>query len=606
MRRRFLCLLLIAIFAFGAMDASAAPTATGAARKHKKTCKADKKHCKHKKTCKAGKKHCKKHQQKHEKKKIKHIAKPPVAFVPSPTTSTPGPVSTPTTPAPTPAPHVLLLSIDGLHASDLAKWTAANPDSALASLASQGLNYTNAQAPFPSDSFPGLLALVTGGTPRSTGVYYDNSYDRSLYPPGSNCTGPVGANALYDESIDKNFHALDGGGGFDTSKLPLAKSASACTPVTPHEFLRVNTIFNVAHDAGLRTAWSDKHRAYDLVNGHQGGGVDDLYTPEIASNPDGSGTAGSTDYTGSEGSVQLYDDTKVKALLNEIQGKTHDGSSAPGVPAIFGMNFQAVSVGEKLPASGFGADPAGCPGTPATACPFVGGYDAAGNFTGNMYSAISFVDRELASLMSALKANGLSSSTEIILTAKHGQSPIDATKLKRVDDRIVANDITSTTGGAADGTDSLYTNDDGSFVWLSSALQSKTAAMVSKFKSDAAALDLNNPPNGAIDGVIAGDTLKYVFGDPATDPRVPDAVLQPKPGGLYSLSKKKVAEHGGGSSDDRHVALIVMDPHRASGGAVSTGVQTTGVPSTILQFLGLDPNKLQSVQQEHTGALPTP
>jgi hypothetical protein len=51
--------------------------------------------------------------------------------------------------------HVLLISIDGMHAIDLARFTATHPDSALAGLAQHGVNYSNAAAAVPNDSFPG-------------------------------------------------------------------------------------------------------------------------------------------------------------------------------------------------------------------------------------------------------------------------------------------------------------------------------------------------------------------------------------------------------------------------------------------------------------------
>ena len=79
-----------------------------------------------------------------------------------------------------PVRHVLLISVDGLHTGDLAHFVDAHPDSALASLLKQGVDYTNAHTVAPADSFPGLMALVTGGTPAVTGVYYDDSYDRAL------------------------------------------------------------------------------------------------------------------------------------------------------------------------------------------------------------------------------------------------------------------------------------------------------------------------------------------------------------------------------------------------------------------------------------------
>jgi hypothetical protein len=37
----------------------------------------------------------------------------------------------------------------------------------------------------------------------------------------------------------------------------------------------------------------------------------------------------------------------VQALLNEIAGKTHLGAPAQ-VPAVFGMNFQSVYIGQSL------------------------------------------------------------------------------------------------------------------------------------------------------------------------------------------------------------------------------------------------------------------
>jgi len=104
--------------------------------------------------------------------------------------------------------HVLLISVDGLHLVDAENWIKSHPKSTLASLARGGVTFTNAKAPTPSDSFPGLLALVTGGTPRTTGVYYDDSYDRTLFSPGSDCKGNPGTEIVYDESIDHDVTKL--------------------------------------------------------------------------------------------------------------------------------------------------------------------------------------------------------------------------------------------------------------------------------------------------------------------------------------------------------------------------------------------------------------
>src|SRR2546427_3566751 len=79
--------------------------------------------------------------------------------------------------------HVLLISIDGLHALDVANFVASHPHSALAALAGHGVTYTNARLPAHSDSFPGLLSLVTGGSPISPGVFYEVRHDRNLFHP---------------------------------------------------------------------------------------------------------------------------------------------------------------------------------------------------------------------------------------------------------------------------------------------------------------------------------------------------------------------------------------------------------------------------------------
>ncbi len=88
--------------------------------------------------------------------------------------------------AATPIKHVLLLSIDGMHALDFINCAAgisgvnrgAPYCPNLAKLAETGVNYLEASTSKPSDSFPGLMALVSGGSPRSVGAFYDVAYDR--------------------------------------------------------------------------------------------------------------------------------------------------------------------------------------------------------------------------------------------------------------------------------------------------------------------------------------------------------------------------------------------------------------------------------------------
>ncbi len=82
------------------------------------------------------------------------------------------------------ARHVLLISVDGLHQSDLAWYVARNPQSALARLVNGGVDYTDASTTEPSDSFPGMVAQVTGGGPGTTGVYYDDTLQRGAAARG--------------------------------------------------------------------------------------------------------------------------------------------------------------------------------------------------------------------------------------------------------------------------------------------------------------------------------------------------------------------------------------------------------------------------------------
>src|SRR5258707_10496109 len=118
--------------------------------------------------------------------------------------------------------HVLLLSIDGMHAVDFLNcskgMSAVNngmpycPN--LASLGATGVNYVAANTSKPSDSFPGLMTIVTGATPRTMGVYYDVGYDRSLDAPakttgngvaagpGTPNAGPSGSGAGVEGGID--------------------------------------------------------------------------------------------------------------------------------------------------------------------------------------------------------------------------------------------------------------------------------------------------------------------------------------------------------------------------------------------------------------------
>jgi len=492
--------------------------------------------------------------------------------------------------------HVLLISVDGLHALDVARYVEGHPNSALAELSRHGITYSNARTPANSDSFPGLLALVTGGSPISHGLFYDVSYDRTLFDPTNvSCSGGPGNMMVFDESVDRYSSGNVSLNIIDPLKLPRGRNEFGhCVPVYPHDAIRTNTIFEVVRAKGGRTAWADKHPAYDLVNGPSGKGVEDLYTPEITN-------VGGFDATVSVDCTVANDQLKVTAIINEINGLKHDGSPNSGVPALFGMNFQAVSVGQKLAKDNSDGS---CPQSTHTGLP--GGYiDGAGTPTAVLAYGLQKTDEALGSMIQALKQRGLYNSTLFIVGAKHGQSPINPAKVNKPGhfaDLVAALPDAATNPGAlaiasasacAKGPCGFVQDDDIALIWLQD--QNQTKAVVDYLNTNAKAL--------FIDEVLGGDELKLRFNDPAHDSRTPDIIVQPIYGTIYTGSKTKNAEHGGFSFGDTNVGLIVSNP-RLPGVVLKTPVVTSQVAPTILHALDIEPGALNSVRVEHTSMLP--
>ncbi|HEY4048595.1 MAG TPA: alkaline phosphatase family protein [Acidobacteriaceae bacterium] len=532
--------------------------------------------------------------------------------------------------------HVLLISVDGMHAVDYlncSKGISGVNDGSpycphLAALRNVGVNYVSASTSKPSDSFPGLMNIVTGATPRTMGVYYDVAYDRSLDAPAKTtgngvaagpCTAntpPTGTRTEYEEGIDIDQSKLNGGapgagltdGGIasiDPDRLERDPSAG-CAPVWPWNFVRTNTIFGVIHGAGGYTAWSDKHPAYSSVSGPGGGNVDDYYSPEInstviplpgVSTPGGMSCATIPDpssdlsaWTNSFQNIQCYDTLKVNAILNEIEGKTHSGNSAQ-VPTLFGMNFQAVSVGQKLIEKNVAT----------------GGYlNAIGAPTPSLLSEFQFVDASIGKMVDELKERDLFDSTLIIITAKHGQSPIDPNRFFPIPGHsgqngespadLIAN-LLPDSESPANPNGIGPTQDDVSLLWLTDS--STTDAAVTTLEE--------NATKAGIGQIFYGPALALNYNKPGLgpglDPRTPDIIVSPNVGVIYTGSTAKLAEHGGFAHDDTNVILLFANP-KLSSATIHAAVETTQVAPTILKVLGLDPKSLDGVRLEGTSALP--
>jgi hypothetical protein len=495
--------------------------------------------------------------------------------------------------------HVLLISVDGLHALDLSNFVNSHADSTLAALTRSGITYANASTSTPSDSFPGLGALVTGGAPGDTGLWYDVTYNRALSPPaqttslpingGKNlCPGVVGTPVAYDESIDIDLTKLDGGGGINPNFLPRDPS-NGCEPIFPHQWIRTNTIFEVVKANGGTTAWTDKHPSYSWTKGPSGAGVEDFFGPEINSVPvalpqfAGCSPVPFPDPVFDDGwtndfrDIQCYDLLHVQATINQIDGFTHDRSKHVGVPTLFGFNFQAISVGEKLKSG-----PIVAGGQNVN-----GGYsDVLGTPSEGLAFELDFVDQSLGRIVAELKKQGVYDSTLIIICAKHGQSPIDTTKKV-----AIGNGQPATLIGAPEAFD---ISDDGSLIWLTDPeLTSSVVALLSKPESQQTL---------GIQEIFAGQSLKNKWDSPGDDPRTPDIVLKVNTGVIFT-GGSKVAEHGGLNEDDTHVALLFsLSGIRQQ--TVKTNVLNQQVAPTIIRALGFDPGQLEAVQKEGINVLP--
>ncbi len=523
--------------------------------------------------------------------------------------------------------HVLLISIDGMHALDFVNCAKAGTCPHLAALAQTGVNYLDTSTSKPSDSFPGLMAIVAGGSPRTIGAFYDVAYDRSLQPPTidtgnslahGTCTPnqiPTGTTTEYEEGVDIDQTKLNGGGigdgqadSIDPLKLPR-DPANNCNPVEPWNFVRTNTVFGVIHAAHGYTAWSDKHPVYVAVSGPgpTPSNVDDFFGPEINSVPvkaplgipqvagcvplpDQLATTKKDDFTTSFQNIQCYDALKVQAVLNEIDGKTHNGAANAPVPTIFGMNFQAVSVGQKLIYQH---------GTPPLPFSKVGGYkDSLGTPTDSLLQEIEFADRSVGAMADELKAKGLLDSTLIIVTAKHGQSPIDSARFLEIPPPLDPDSILDPLLPASEsqsGNQIGPTEDDVALIWLTDPALTPLAVSILEGASPAVA------NIAGIGEIFWGPSMGLMYN--LGDPRTPDIIVTPNIGVVYSGSAKKLAEHGGFAHDDTNVIALLSNPSFAKR-TVTSPVETAQVAPTILEALGLDPNSLEAVQKEHTQVLP--
>src|SRR5215831_15213433 len=484
--------------------------------------------------------------------------------------------------------HVLVISIDGMHSHDMQTWIANNPNSALAVLAATGVNYTNAFTTQPSDSIPSTVGIFTGASPSLGGMYYDDAWHRVWAPPPAKgaCVTGVANGTLIDlkQGIDVSPNSVNSG-GINPANLPR-DPFNGCAPVYPHNMIRVNTIFEVIHGAGLYTAYSEKRPSYDFLNGPSGTGVQDLYVPEIN---------GVNLLVPSQ--IETFDNLRVTSILSEIRGLKSDGVTPAPTPNLFGMNFQAVnSVKKASPTSG---------------------YDALGNFDANLRHELAFIDGAIGSMLSAIRLQGLANSTAVIITAKHGESPLISTRT--IVDQTAIGAIVSAGGVPVTASPTSLkvgktTQKTSELIWLPrqgsngvpltpAAVQAETALAVTTLTTS---VDSRFQPFWTS---ILSFGSGLPFPDPTVDPAAPDIVVVMKDGVNFEPqplpAAPTFAEHGGFGENETHVPLLVSYPTWAPVSVSGPlNIATRQIAPTVLSMLGLNPAALDAVRIEGIASLP--
>ncbi len=468
--------------------------------------------------------------------------------------------------------RVLVLSIDGMHSLDFALWVKNNPSSAIAQLASQGITFSNASSTKPSDSIPSTAGIFTGGTPAVTGMWYDDAYNRSWFAPtNTTCTGTPGTTFSLKGDIDIDplpVKPIATNEVVDPTKVPRQMVNGVCTPVLPHNMIRVNTVFEVVRGVHGLTAYSDKTASYDFLNGPSGKGIVDLYTPEI-------GTAILKDI----GMTEAFDDLRLTSILNEIRGLNHSGATHVGVPMLFGMNFQAINAAKKDSLGGGYADDFSTPNS-------------------SLQGALQHTDASIGQIVAALQQQSLTNTTAIVLMAKHGESALDPSE--RFVELTSAIQGVLTPAGFPATVIPKITEKTTALIWLKNQSQTQAVASVLSLQANEQSLHIQQ--------ILSGDSLKLLFQDPLVDPATPDIIVIPENGTNYEPAASTAlpavqAEHGGFNENETHVPLLVVHSSLTPG-QNRAPVTLTQIAPTILYLLGLDPSALQAVQLEGTSVLP--
>jgi arylsulfatase A-like enzyme len=214
-------------------------------------------------------------------------------------------------------------------------------------------------------------------------------------------------------------------------------------------------------------------------------------------------------------------------------------------------------------------------------------------------------------MANSIQADGEAGSTAIILTAKHGQSPLNKSQLQRIDDGPIIAGVNAAWAAKHPGSPTLVVqqaDDDGLLWWLSNRSQAATNFVKNYLWTHTApavnyAGQTITVQHSGLREIYAGNQAAAFFGVPFSDPHHPDVFAVSQVGTIYTTGSK-IAEHGGDNPGDRDVPLIVYAPGIVQPSRSHQPVETTQIAPTILKLLGLNPRDLQAVRIEHTRVLP--
>jgi hypothetical protein len=242
-----------------------------------------------------------------------------------------------------------------------------------------------------------------------------------------------------------------------------------------------------------------------------------------------------------------------------------------------------------------------------------GGYLADGTPGPLVASSLDYINNQMAAFVSELRRDHLDRSTEIILSAKHGQSPTQPGALTRIPDGPLLAGLDKAWQAAHPGAGPLVahaTDDDAMLLWLNDRSPAATSfAKNYLLAQSGVGNDVNGNPKpyttSGLQTIYAGAAADRYFHVPVGDSRAPDVFGVAQHGVVFTGGKAKIAEHGGAGQQDRNVPVLVASASgHGEGDIVGSPVETTQIAPTILRLLGLNPYALQAVRVEHTAVLP--